>query len=301
MMNEIPLDAPSIEIRYRLDGGLFKLSRLRSQTKVTLHNFRELQYADDNDTVTQKPQDLQRTADQFNAAYKHFGMDVNTEKTKLLVQHASNRPQHIIPTVQAKTRTVESVPSFSYLGSLLSSAATCKDEMQNRIRVAHAAYGRLTERVFENHGLHFQTKVVVFRAVVLSTLLYACETWTLYSRDVKQLEKFQQAKLRQIFRVRWKDKITNNEILTRASLPSIEVKILQHRLRWVGHIARMPPTRLPKIILYGELAEGKRPRGGPKRRFEDQLKRSLAQANIPDWETIAHERRSHGRSKFEKA
>ena len=229
IMNEIPLDAPSVEIRYRLDGGLFKLSRLRFRTKTTLHNFRELQYADDNDTVTQKPQDLQRTADQFNAAYKHFGMDVNTEKTKLLVQHASNRPQHIIPTVQVNTRIVESVPSFSYLASLLSSVATCEDEIQNRIRAAHAAYGRLTERVFENHGLNFQTKVMVFRAVVLSTLLYACETWTLYSRDVKQLEKFEQAKLRQIFRVRWKDKITNNEILTRASLPSIEATNLQHR------------------------------------------------------------------------
>ena len=36
------------------------------------------------------------------------------------------------------------------------------------------------------------------------------------------------------------------------------------------------------------------PRGGPKRRFKDQLERSLAQANIPDnnWETIAHERHS---------
>ena len=138
----------------------------------------------------------------FNAAYKHFGIDVNTEKTKLLVQHASNRPQHIIPTVQVNTRTAESVPSFSYPGSLLSSVATCEDEIQNRIRAAHAAYGRLTERVFEDPGLNFQTKVMVFRAVVLSTLLYACETWTLYSRDVKQPEKFQQAKLRQTFRVR---------------------------------------------------------------------------------------------------
>ena len=135
---------------------------------------------------------------------------------------------------------------------------------------------------------------MIFQAVVLSTLLYACETWMIYSRDVKQLEKFQQAKLRHIFRVHWKDKITNNEILTRASLPSMEATILQHRLRWVGHIARMPPTCLPKIILYGELKEGKQPRGGPKRHFKDQLKRSLAQGNIPDnnWETIAHERHS---------
>ena len=173
MMNEIPLDAPSVEIRYRIDGGL---SLLRSRTKTTLHSFRQLQYADGNDTVTQKPQDLQRTAEQFNAAYKPFGNDLNTEKTKLLAQHASNRPQHIIPTVQVNTHIVESVPSFSYLGSLLSSVAICEGEIKNRIRTAHVAYGRLTKRVFENHGLNFQAKVMVFRAVVLSTLLYACET-----------------------------------------------------------------------------------------------------------------------------
>ena len=55
-MNEIPFDAPSVEIRYRLDGGLFKLSRLRSRTKTTLHDFRELQYADDSEMVIHYPQ-----------------------------------------------------------------------------------------------------------------------------------------------------------------------------------------------------------------------------------------------------
>ena len=107
-----------------------------------------------------KPQDLQRTinhvtADQFNAAYNHFGIDVSTEKTKILVQHASNRSQHIILTVKVNTHIVESVSSFSYLGSLLSSVATCEDEIQNSIRAVHGAYGRLTERVFQNHGLNF--------------------------------------------------------------------------------------------------------------------------------------------------
>ncbi len=56
----------------------------------------------------------------------------------------------------------------------------------------------------------------------------------------------------------------------------------------------MPPTRLSKMILYEELSEGKRLRGGPKRRFKDQLKWSLAQADIPvdNWERIANERNS---------
>ncbi|XP_076066164.1 uncharacterized protein LOC143039802 [Oratosquilla oratoria] len=113
------------------------------------------------------------------------------------------------------------------------------------------------------------TKIMVFRAVVLSTLLYACKTWTLYKRDIKRLESFQQSKLRYILHIHWKDCITNNEVLSHAALPSVEATILQHRLRWVGHVARMEPSRPPKIILFRELAHGKRPRGAPGRRYKE--------------------------------
>ena len=148
-------------------------------------------------------------------------------------------------------------------------------DVDNRIKAAHASFGRLAHRVFNNHGLTIKTKIMVFRAVVLSTLLYACETWTLYRRDIRRLERFQQSKLRGILRIRWQDRITNNEVLLRASLPSIEASILQHRLRWAGHIHRMDSSRLPRRILYGELAGGRRTQGAPKRRFKDQLKETL--------------------------
>ena len=91
---------------------------------------------------------------------------------------------------------------------------------------------------------------MVFRAVVLSTLLYACETWTLYRSDIKRLESFQQSKLRQLLKIKWESYITNNEVLERASLTSVEATIMHHRLRWAGHVLRMEPSRLPKIFLY---------------------------------------------------
>ncbi|CAE1315652.1 unnamed protein product [Acanthosepion pharaonis] len=48
MLNEIPPDTPSIDLRYRLDGGVFNLARLRARSKTTMCWVRELQYADDN-------------------------------------------------------------------------------------------------------------------------------------------------------------------------------------------------------------------------------------------------------------
>ena len=56
------------------------------------------------------------------------------------------------------------------------------------------------------------------------------------------------------------------------------------QLRWAGHVYRMPDHRIPKQLLYGELASGKRSVGGQRKRFNDSLKTSLKAMNV-DWES----------------
>jgi len=51
--------------------------------------------------------------------------------------------------------------------------------------------------------------------------------WTLYRRDIKRSEGFQQRKFRQLLNTRWEKRLPNNEILKRALLPSAEAPILQ--------------------------------------------------------------------------
>ena len=138
--------------------------------------------------------------------------------------------------------------SFPYLGSILSSDGTIDEEILNRLHLAHAAYGRLTQRVFANRNLRAPTKLAVYRAVVVSTLLYACETCTTYRRHLKILEQFHQQKLRQILNISWEERKTNVEVLERANMTSIEATILRHQLRWTGHITRINSTRLPKKV-----------------------------------------------------
>jgi len=90
------------------------------------------------------------------------------------------------------------------------------------------------------------------------TLFSACETWALYRCDIKRFESFQQGKLRLL--TRWEERLSNNEIPKRVLLPSVHATIQQHRLRWAGHVVRMEPSRLPRIMLCGELDKG-RPHG----------------------------------------
>ena len=125
-----------------------------------------------------------------------------------------------------------------------------------------------------------RTKCKVYRAIVIATLLYGAETWTLYRRQIKKLHVFMMRQLRKIMNVKWWDKITNVDVLRRAGLPSMDDLVIRKNLRWTGHVLRMEPGRLPKQILYSQLTEGKRKKGRPRLRFKDTIKRNLKWRSI---------------------
>ena len=68
--------------------------------------------------------------------------------------------------------------------------------------------------------------------------------------------------------------------MMRAGAPSMFAILSERRLRWLGHVKRMSPGRIPKDLLYGELAAGKRKTGRPCLRFKDVCQMDMAEAKI---------------------
>ena len=138
------------------------------------------------------------------------------------------------------------------------------------------------------------TKLKVYRSVVLPILLYACETWTVYQRYAKRLNHFHTSCLRKLLKIKWQDRIPDTEVLKRAGMQSIYIFLKLAQLRWTGHVTRMPDERLPKKILYVELQVhvGKRSHGDQKKWYKDTLKTSFKDFNIPteSWEQISQDR-----------
>ena len=66
----------------------------------------------------------------------------------------------------------------------------------------------------------------------------------------------------------------------------------QRRLRWLGYVHRMPEGRIPRDVLYGELAAGKRRTGRPQLRYRYAVKRGMkaADINTESWESLAANR-----------
>ena len=166
------------------------------------------------------------------------------------------------------------------------------NEVTARTVKASVAFGRLRTNVWERNGIRLDIKLKVYKAVVLPTLLYACEAWTVYQRHAKKLNHFHLSCLRKILKIRWQDKIPDTEVLKKAKMQSVQTLLKLAQLRWTGHVTRMPDERRPKKVLYGELQEGKRSQGSQKKRYKDTLKASLKDFNIPteSWEKAAQDR-----------
>ena len=184
------------------------------------------------------------------------------------------------------------VDKFTYLGSTLSRVVHIDDEVNARFAKASAAFGRLRGGIWDRSGIDFQTNLKVYTLVVLPTILYACETWTVYQRHAKRLNHFHTSCLRKLLKIKWQDRIPDTDILKRAGMQSIHSLLKLTHLRRTGHVTRMPDERLPKKILCGDLQVGKRSHGGRKKRYKDTLKASLKDFNLPteSWEQIAQDR-----------
>ena len=164
--------------------------------------------------------------------------------------------------------------------------------MTNRIAKASASFGRLKKNVWDRRGLTLGTKLKVYNAVVISTLLYGCGTWTIYRRHARQLNHFHMTCLRKLLHIKWQDRVPNTEVLEQSGTMSVHTMLLKAQARWAGHVVRMPDQRLPKQILYWELWYGKRSVGGQKKRYKDSLKSTLKELSIntDTWENKAQDR-----------
>lgn len=81
----------------------------------------------------------------------------------------------------------------------------------------------------------------------------------------------------------------------------MEVKFVRNRLRWLGHVSRMEDERPVKVLLFGELNDGKRPFGRPKIRYKYTSRCALRRCDvIKDWRSRVDNQRGWEKLTWEK-
>ena len=165
-------------------------------------NITNLRFADDIDALAEEEQELEALVESLDKICTRCKMEISAEKTKLM----TNSVNGIQREIKVKGQKLGTVTSFKYLGAVVSDDGF-KPEVLSRIAQATAALTKLKPIFGEIISLG--SKVKLMRSLVISKLLYACESWTLTAELEKRTQAFEMRCYRRLLNISYKDHVTN--------------------------------------------------------------------------------------------
>ncbi len=168
--------------------------------------------------------------------FGEFDLIVNVDKTERTVIGHNDMVQD--QDAWRKTRK---------LGSLLG----IDEDIDKRIMLATVAF-RSLHKMWKNRNLvNERVRIMSYRAIVESVMLYNCATWALSTAQAQRLDVLQRRMLRQIIGLKLTDKISNDALYVRCNVERASAQVLDARWRMFGHTLRMDEdTPARKAMAY---------------------------------------------------
>jgi hypothetical protein len=166
--------------------------------------------------------------------------------------------------------------------------------MKERIIAGKKAFYK-NRKMFKNKLLLSESKLKFYRTLIRHIVTYASETWVLKENSIKHMI-FGRKILRKIFGPTkelnglWRIKI-NGELDDLIQQKYIMMFIKYQRIKWLGHVERMPKNReVTRIYKWEPFAS--RPIGRPKNRWEHDVRKDLRTMKIKNWKKSVLDRDS---------
>ena len=172
----------------------------------------------------------------------------------------------------------EVVQQFCYLGDMLASGGGAAAASIARVRSGWKKFRELLP-ILTSRGFSHRVKGKLYAACVRSVMLYGSETWPIKEEHLPRLARADMQMVRWMCNVSLRDRKSSEELRQRLHIPDIADVIRQRRLRWFGHIERMAvdnPVRQCQHIVV----EGKRPKGRPRKTWQEVIKDDLLSLNL---------------------
>ena len=145
-----------------------------------------------------------------------------------------------------------------YVGSLLGT----NEDINRRTSLVHRAFNCL-HSIFKNKTLNLKLKLRIFQALIESVFLYNSECWGLNKKQEERINITQRKFLCNILGIRWHKNnwISNEKLYEKTQQQEWSTKIAHRRLRFFGHVARLPNNAPAKLALYESIRKTKKPKG----------------------------------------
>ncbi|KAK3566641.1 hypothetical protein QTP86_001840 [Hemibagrus guttatus] len=232
--------------------------------------------------------DLQHALGHFAAECEAAGMRVSTSKSEAMVLDRKK----VACTLQVGGEVLPQVEEFKYLGVLFTSEGRMDCEIDRRIGAAAAVMRSMYRSVVVKKELSRKKKLSIYQSIYIPTLTYGHELWVMTERVRSRIQAAEMSFLRRVagrsLRDRGRSSVTREEL----GVEPLLLHIKRGQLRWLGHLFRMPPGRLPGEV-FRACPTGKRPRGRPRTRWRDYVFRlAWERLGVPpeELEEVARER-----------
>ena len=137
---------------------------------------------------------------------------------------------------------LENVYTFEYLGSKQQSDGQDDTDVKHRMEIAHATFSSLSH-VWPDHRLPINLRLRLYCAAVCSTFSHACEAWDLTEAVTKKINGFNSRCLHIITQKTYRETAVNPDF-------NLVGAVRKRRLRYLGHILRLPSDRLLRKALF---------------------------------------------------
>ena len=121
----------------------------------------------------------------------------------------------------------------------------------------------------------------IYKTVIRPNMTYGVECWTMKKKDAMLMNKTEMRMLRWIQCVSLREHTRNEVIRETETVQPIATHLMRKRLRWYGHVRRRDESHTTRTVL-DMVVEGVRPRGRPKLRYMNTIKRAIKKNGLTD-------------------
>jgi hypothetical protein len=235
-------------------------------------------FADDVVLVDDSRTGVNRKLELWRRTLESKGFRLSRTKTEYM-RCSFSSTRHEEGEVSLDGQVVPERDTFRYLGSMLQKDGDIDEDVGHRIKAGWMKW-RQASGVLCDKRVPQKLKGRFYRTAIRPAMLYGAECWPTKRRHIQQLSVAEMRMLRWICGHTRKDRVRNDDIRERVGVAPIEEKLVQHRLRWFGHIQRRPPEAPVHSGRIKRDENVKRGRGRPNLTWEESVKRDLKVWNI---------------------
>ena len=154
------------------------LEEAQAGIKTARRNNNNLRHADDTTLMAESEEELKSLSMKMKEGSEKVGLKLNIQKTKIMASGP-------ITSWQIDGETVETVADFIFLGSNITADGDCSHEIKRCLLLGRKVMTNI-DSILKSRDITLPTKVCLVKAMVLSVVMYGCESWTIKKAENKK-------------------------------------------------------------------------------------------------------------------